>query len=120
MVDRTGSGRGAGRHAPVRCRHDAKLRQRELRALGAQLSKELGLEYDWTGTGERISGICRRRVDTSSGSYALVERSREFSLVPWRPELEPMIGRGITGRIRDSGGISWTLGRERSGPEIGI
>jgi type IV secretory pathway VirD2 relaxase len=99
---------------------DAKLRQRELRALGAQLSKELGLEYDWAGTGERISGICRRRVDTSSGSYALVERSREFSLVPWRPELERAIGREITGRIRSSGGISWTLGRERSGPEIGM
>jgi hypothetical protein len=85
---------------------DRKLRQRELQALGAQLSKELGLEYDWTGTGEQISGICRRRVDTSSGSYALVERSREFSLVPWRPELEPMIGRKITGRKRSSGGIS--------------
>jgi type IV secretory pathway VirD2 relaxase len=99
---------------------DAKLRQRELRALGAQLTKELGLDWDWTGTGERISGICRRRVDTSSGSYALVERSREFSLVPWRPELERAIGREITGRIRSSGGISWTLGRERSGPEIGM
>jgi type IV secretory pathway VirD2 relaxase len=99
---------------------DAKLRQRELRALGAQLSKELGLEWDWTGAGEQVSGICRRRVDTSSGSYALVERSREFSLVPWRPELERAIGREITGRIRSSGGISWTLGRERSGPEIGM
>jgi len=99
---------------------DAKLRQRELRALGAQLSKELGLDFDWTGTGEQISGICRRRVDTSSGSYALVERSREFSLVPWRPELERAIGREISGRIRSSGGISWTLGRERSGPEIGM
>ncbi|HEX8668902.1 MAG TPA: DUF3363 domain-containing protein [Allosphingosinicella sp.] len=99
---------------------DAKLRQRELRALGAQLSKELGLEWDWTETGEQISGICRRRIDTSSGSYALVERSREFSLVPWRPELERALGREITGRIRRSGGISWTLGRERSGPEIGM
>jgi type IV secretory pathway VirD2 relaxase len=99
---------------------DVKLRQRELRALGAQLSKELGLEWDWTATGEQISGICRRRVDTSSGSYALVERSREFSLVPWRPALERAIGREITGRIRSSGGISWTLGRERSGPEIGM
>ncbi len=99
---------------------DAKLRQRELRALGAQFSKELGLDFDWTGTGEQIWGICRRRVDTSSGSYALVERSREFSLVPWRPELERALGREITGRIRSSGGISWTLGRERSGPEIGM
>jgi type IV secretory pathway VirD2 relaxase len=99
---------------------DRTLRQRELRALGTQLSKELGLEWEWTRAGERISGICRRRVDTSSGSYALVERSREFSLVPWRPDLERAIGREITARIRSSGGISWTLGRERSWPEIGM
>jgi hypothetical protein len=98
---------------------DAKLRQRELRAVAAQLSKELGLHFDQPVAGEQISGICRRRVDTSSGSYALVERSREFSLVPWRPELERAIGREIAGRVRASGGISWTLGRERSGPEIG-
>lgn len=99
---------------------DAKLRQRELRAVAAQLSKELGLAFDQPLTGEYLSGICRRRVDTSSGSYALVERSREFSLVPWRPELERALGREITGRIRSSGAISWTLGRERSGPEIGM
>jgi hypothetical protein len=99
---------------------DAKLRQRELRAVAAQLSKELVLGFDEPVAGEQISGICRRRVDTSSGSYALVERSREFSLVPWRPELERALGREITGRIRSSDGIGWTLGRERSGPEIGM
>ncbi len=98
---------------------DAKLRQRELRAVAAQLSKELGLNFDQPVAGEQISGICRRRVDTASGSYALVERSREFSLVPWRPELERAIGHEITARVRGSGAISWTLGRERSGPEIG-
>jgi type IV secretory pathway VirD2 relaxase len=98
---------------------DAKLRQRELRAVAVQLSKELGLHFDQPVAGEQLSGICRRRVDTSSGSYAVVERSREFSLVPWRPELERAIGREISGRVRGSGRISWTLGRERSGPEIG-
>jgi type IV secretory pathway VirD2 relaxase len=98
---------------------DSKLRQRELRAVAAQLSKELGLHFDEPVVGEQISGICRRRVDTSSGSYAVVERTREFSLVPWRPELERAIGRDIAGKVRGSGGINWTLGRERSGPEIG-
>ena len=98
---------------------DARLRQRELRAVATQLSKELGLDFNQPVTGEQLTGICRRRVDTSSGSYALVERSREFSLVPWRPELDRAIGREITARVRSSGGISWTLGRQRSGPEIG-
>lgn len=98
---------------------DAKLRQRELRAVAAQLSKELGLDFDQPVAGEHLSGICRRRVDTSSASYALVERSRQFSLVPWRPEMERSLGREVSGRVRASGSISWTLGRERSGPEIG-
>lgn len=98
---------------------DAKLKQRELRAVAAKLSTELGLEFDQPVAGEHLSGICRRRVDTSSGSYALVEKTREFSLVPWRPDLERALGREISGRVRESGGISWTLGRERPGPEIG-
>jgi hypothetical protein len=98
---------------------DAKLGQRELRALAARLTKELRLEFVQPVAGEQVSGICRRRVDTSSGSYALVERSHEFSLVPWRPELERALGREISGRVKGSGGISWTLGRERAGPEIG-
>jgi hypothetical protein len=84
------------------------------------VTQTLAAIFNQPVAGEQLTGICRRRVDTSSASYALVERSREFSLVPWRPELERAIGREIAGRIRSSGGISWTLGRERTGPQIGM
>jgi hypothetical protein len=99
---------------------NAILKRRELARVAGQMSRELGLQFDQPVAGEVISGICRRRVDLSSGSFALVERSREFSLVPWRPEMERALCREISGRVRDSGGISWTLGRGRSGPEIGM
>jgi hypothetical protein len=62
----------------------------------------------------------RRRVNLSSGSFAVVENSREFTLVPWRPVLERQLGREITGVMRSSGPISWSFGRERQGPEIGM
>jgi hypothetical protein len=100
---------------------DQRLRQAELGIVAARLSKELGLDFSGEPIpGERISGVVRRRVNLSSGSFAVVENSREFTLVPWRPVLERLIGREISGIMRRSGSISWTFGRERRGPEIGI
>jgi hypothetical protein len=100
---------------------DQKLRAAELRAAAARLSNELGLDFSGEPiAGERISGVVRRRVNLSSGSFAVVENSREFTLVPWRPVLERQLGREISGIVRSSGSISWTFGRERHGPEIGM
>jgi hypothetical protein len=99
---------------------DQRLRQRELRAAAAQLSSELKLDFVEPVAGERISGTVRRRVNLSSGSFAVVENGREFSLVPWRPVLERQLGREVSGIMRDKGSISWTIGRGRQGPEIGL
>jgi type IV secretory pathway VirD2 relaxase len=100
---------------------DQRLRRAELRVVAARLSKELGLDFSGEPIpGERISGVVRRRVNLSSGSFAVVENSREFTLVPWRPVLERQIGREMSGVMRSSGSISWTFGRERQGPEIGM
>jgi hypothetical protein len=99
---------------------DARLRRAELRLVAARLSKELGLDFSGEPIpGERISGVVRRRLNLKSGSFAVVENSREFSLVPWRPVLERQLGREISGIMRSSGTITWTFGRER-GPEIGM
>jgi type IV secretory pathway VirD2 relaxase len=99
---------------------EERLRRAELRSVVAQLSKELGLDFAEPVPGERISGIVRRRVNLSSGSFAIVENSREFTLVPWRPVLEKHLGQEISGVVRSSGSISWTFGRQRKGPEIGM
>jgi hypothetical protein len=99
---------------------DERLRRAELRSAAARLSKELGLDFAEPIPGERISGIVRRRVNLNSGSFAVVENSREFTLVPWRPVLGRRLGHEISGVMRSSGSISWTFGRERQGPEIGM
>jgi hypothetical protein len=99
---------------------DQRLRRAELTSIAARLSTELGLDFSGEPIpGERISGVVRRRVNLNSGSFAVVENSREFTLVPWRPVLERQIGREVSGIVRSSGSISWTFGRER-GPEIGM
>jgi hypothetical protein len=100
---------------------DQRLRRAELRIVAARLSKELGLDFNGEPVpGERIAGVVRRRINLNSGSFAVVENSRAFSLVPWRPVLERQLGREIAGTMRSSGSISWTFGRGRQGPEIGM
>ena len=95
----------------------ATLRRRELARVAGQLSGELGLGYAEARNGERIEGIYRRPVELASGRYALIEKSREFTLVPWRPVLDRHIGREVSGIMRGDA-INWTIGRQRSGPSI--
>lgn len=103
----------------VRLRSDliAMLQRRELLRVAGQLSDELGLAFTEARAGERVEGTLRRRVDLTNGRYALVEKSREFTLVPWRPALERQIGKQVAGVVR-ADGVSWQFGRERGGPVI--
>jgi len=95
----------------------AILQQRELRRAGAQLSGELGLAYANAPERGTVSGVYRQSVQLASGKFAVIAKSREFSLVPWRPALEDKLGKPVSGLIRGSG-ISWTVGRQRSGPSV--
>ncbi len=93
------------------------LRGRELARVAGQLSGELGLDYAEVRSGERIEGVYRRSLDLASGRFAVIEKSREFTLVPWRPVLERSLGKPVSGIARGET-ISWTLGQQRSGPSI--
>jgi hypothetical protein len=64
------------------------------------------------GSEEHINGPCGQCVQLLSGKNPLVERSRECSLVSWRPVIEKELGRWVSGLVRDDG-ISWELGRNR-------
>jgi hypothetical protein len=93
------------------------LRRRELLRVAGQLSNELGLGFVESRNGDRIEGVVRRHVDLAQGRFALIEKSREFTLVPWRDILEKQIGKQVGGIMRE-GGVSWTIGRGRAGPVI--
>jgi hypothetical protein len=95
----------------------ARLRQRELNRIAGRISDELGLDYVETRPGDRIAGLYKRPVELASGRYALIEKSREFTLVPWRPVLDRHLGQSVSGVMKDDG-INWSIGRGRSGPSV--
>lgn len=94
-----------------------ELRRRELGQVAGQLSKEMGLGYV-EHRGGLVEGTYRKAVQVGFAKYAVIEKSREFTLVPWRPVLEKQIGRHVSG-IGRGDSVSWTFGRQRGGPEIG-
>lgn len=95
----------------------AALQRRELMRVAGQLSDELGKPFAEVRSQETVQGRLVRAVEMHGGRHALIERSRDFTLVPWRPVLERHIGKHVSGIMRDSG-INWTFGRQRSGPSI--
>ena len=88
------------------------LRRRELQQAGKRIAEETGLSYREVGEGASVEGIYRRPVKLASGKFALIERSRDFTLVPWRPVLERNRGMQVSGMVRGQS-ISWELGRSR-------
>jgi len=108
---------GDGQNFQLRANALENLRQRELESASSRLSEQLGKRFEVARIGERLEGVIARRVDLESGSYALVERSRDFALVPWRDVLERNIGKAASGIVR-SDGINWQFGRGRSDPTI--
>lgn len=96
----------------------ATLRRRELLRVAGQLARETGLGFEEATPGTRVEGRLERRIMVGDKPFALVERSREFSLVPWKPSLERAIGKEISGVVRGND-ISWTMGGRKRGIEIG-
>jgi hypothetical protein len=88
------------------------LEERELARTAADISARTGLEHLDVKTGDSISGIYRRMLTLNSGRFALIERSHEFALVPWRPVLERARGQVVTGSVGGEG-ISWSIGIKR-------
>ncbi|TRO91261.1 DUF3363 domain-containing protein [Glycocaulis profundi] len=95
----------------------AALHRRELNRVAAQLADETGLSYAEARPGATVEGVYRRNVEMASGRHALIERSREFSLVPWKPSMDRQIGKHIAGVMRGDG-TDWTIGRGRGGPSL--
>jgi type IV secretory pathway VirD2 relaxase len=95
-----------------------QLRQRDLRQASQILSTELGLTHAHLIEGEKISGTFNRSVNLASGKYAVIQKSKEFTLVPWRPEFEQFRGKPLSGTA-GSQGINWDWNAKR-GQVLGI
>jgi type IV secretory pathway VirD2 relaxase len=91
-----------------------QLRRRDLRQAGQILAKELGLPNAQVMEGERIDGTFTRSANLASGKYAVIQKSKEFTLVPWRPEMEQFRGKPLDGTAGSQGiNWDWNAGRSR-------
>lgn len=93
------------------------LQRRELLGAGERLAVELAKPFVEAQASSPVEGRLTRRIDLAGGRFALVEKSHEFTLVPWRPVLERQIGNKVSGLTRTDG-VTWRFGRDRGGPDI--
>jgi len=90
----------------------ATLRQRDLEGVAKSVAAETGKVYRPLVDGERITGVYRRLVATSSGRFAMLDDGLGFSLVPWRPVLEQRIGQQLAATMRGDH-VAWSFGRQQ-------
>lgn len=76
------------------------LQRRELQASGNQIAKENKSTFVQTAGGERFDGVYNRAVRLASGKFAIIEKSKEFTLIPWRNTLERQLGKTVSGVVR--------------------
>ena len=88
------------------------LQQRELQRTGATLSKQHNRNFVEPQQHQKIEGIYKRPIQLAMNKYALIERGRDITLVPWRPILERARGKVVSGVMR-SKGVSWDITKKR-------
>ena len=84
----------------------------DLDVAGKSLSGALGKDYVAAPDRGHISGTYREAITRPSGKYAVIEKSKDFTLVPWRETMDRNLGKSISGSVKGQT-ISWTLNKGR-------
>lgn len=90
----------------------ATLQEREVARAGEDMASRKSLPFRAPVDGETVAGTFTGTVQLSGGKFAIVEKSHEFTLVPWRPVIDRQLGREVSGIVQ-GGSVSWQLGRQR-------
>jgi type IV secretory pathway VirD2 relaxase len=89
-----------------------QLREREIRRTSVKMSAQLGLTNINVGEGESVTGTYVRSAHLASGKYAIMQNAKEFTLVPWQPQMERFKGKEISGTA-GAQGINWDWNHTR-------
>ncbi|MCK5745981.1 MAG: DUF3363 domain-containing protein [Oricola sp.] len=108
LAVQTGDRFGIDRESLQRLEHDA------MNASASAIARETGKKFAPPVEGETIAGKYVRPVDLPSGRFALIEKSKEFTLAPWREALERRRGLEISGTMQ-RGKVSWDFARRMRG-----
>lgn len=84
----------------------------EVARASAEMAEGKALPFRVAKDGDNVSGKFTGTVQLTSGKFAIVEKSHEFTLVPWRPIIDRQLGREVAGIVQ-GGSVSWQLGRQR-------
>lgn len=87
-----------------------ELTRKDLAQAGGSLSDRIGKPYSLAPESGRLRGTYRGAVDRPSGKFAIIERAKDFTLVPWREVLERAHGKSVSGLVRGKS-ISWRFGK---------
>ena len=86
-----------------------QLKAMDIKEAGEALTNQMGKPYASASGSRHIEGVFTGTIERPSGKFAVIEKSREFTLVPWRPIMERRRGLSIIGRASGGGGISWDV-----------
>jgi len=86
------------------------LQDVEVAAASRAIERQTGLSYRPLHDGEHAYGVYRRSVQLVSGRFAILERAKDFSLVPWRPLLGQRLGQQVSAMLRGQS-VTWQFGR---------
>ena len=89
------------------------LRGRDLGKAAQEIASETGLTHRPMVDGQHVAGIYRRSVMLASGRYAILDDGVGFSLVPWKPVIEPRLGQQLRAVVYGSA-VTWNVERQRS------
>lgn len=90
----------------------ATLKAQELEIAVADLAKVTGRPVRIAIAGESVGGVYQTRLDLASGRFAVLDDGLGFQLAPWKPAIEPLRGRAVSGLL-EPGGMAWSLERSR-------
>jgi type IV secretory pathway VirD2 relaxase len=89
-----------------------QLRERDIRRTSAMMFAQLGLTHVNVAEGENVSGTFVRSAHLASGKFAIVQNAKEFTLVPWQPQMERFRGKEVSGTVGTQG-INWDWNHTR-------
>jgi hypothetical protein len=88
------------------------LREREVVRAGTEVAATKSMAFRAAADGESVSGKFTGTLQLSSGKFAIVEKSHEFTLVPWRSVIDRQLGQEVMGAVQ-GGSVSWQLERKK-------
>ena len=73
-----------------------KLKDMDLRDAARKVSGDNGKPYSALGSARSVEGIYQKSIDRPSGKFAVIERAKDFTLVPWRPVMDRNLGKSLS------------------------